>query len=395
MLMLKDEIASYKSEIIALRRDFHRHPETGYKEYRTSKTIYDYLKSLKTFEIESLARTGIAATIYGNSAFGKTIMLRANMDALPIVEENDFNYKSENPGVMHASGHDAQMAVALVVAKLLSRHQENFKGAVKIVFQPNEERAGALDMINEGVLEHPRVDAALAMYFTQMLDSGEIGLSKGTVLGNTEEFKLSITGKSGNTYLPHRSRDAALCAAKIMESVQLLESREYDPFMPVAVMFGKVHGGNARNVVIDKMILEGTIRFLDSGMETKVDDLKESFERIVKSCCKMMKTKYSLEFIHSNTELRNDETVVENIRRCAHLTYGTERGIHIYKSLMGEDFAEFSGRIPSAITFFGINNPAKDCIFPNYHPKYNIDEDILTSVVEYYYRSILELLLRL
>lgn len=393
-MQLRREIEGYGSELIALRREFHEHPELGYKEYHTSKLIYDYLKALRVFEVENITKTGIVGTIYGQPAFGKTVLFRVNMDALPIIEENDVSYRSKSTGIMHASGHDAQMAIALVVAKLLKKHRYEFAGAVRIVFQPNEERTGALDMINDGILRSPRADCALAMNFTQLLDSGIVGLSKGIVLGNTEEFRIKIIGKSGNTFFPHKSKDAALCAAKIIESVMLLESREYDPFMPLSIMFGKVHGGGARNVVIDEMELEGTIRFISTSDENSVYKIKNAFARIVKSVCSMMETEYELEFIHSNSELKNDELLVEELTRCARLTYMRADNIVEYKSLMGEDFAEFSSRIPSVMTFFGTNNAEKECVYPNYHPKFNIDEDILTDATEYFFRAITELLRR-
>lgn len=392
MFSIKEEVQGYKSELIALRRDFHENPELGYKEFRTSKVIYDYLKSIKFDEVKNIARTGVVGCLYGRMKFGKTVILRANMDALPTVEENDVSYVSKNKGVMHAGGHDAHMAVALVVSKLLKRHKNEFNGCVKLVFQPNEENAGALDMIKEGVLENPKADAALSMNFTQMIDSGKIGLSEGCVLGNTEEFVIKIIGKSGNTYLPNKSIDAALGAAKIIDAIQILETREYDPMYPISIMFGKVYGGTARNIVIDEMILEGTIRFLFPESKENIDDVKAAFERVIKGICDIMNLKYELKFIHSNSSLINNKPVVEILQRVSRITYGSDENIVNFKSLMGEDFAEFGNRIPSVMTFFGINNENKNCVYPNYHPKFNIDEDVLLYAAEYFYRAVMECL---
>lgn len=392
MYSLREEIEGYRTEILALRRDFHEHPELGYKEFRTSKTIYDYLKAIGCDSVQNIAKTGVVGTLYGERRRGKTVILRANMDALPITEDTHLSYASQTPGVMHAGGHDAHMAVALVVGKLLSRHRDAFRGCVRLVFQPNEEIAGALDMIREGVLEDPPADAALSMNFTQMIDSGKIGLSRGAVIGNTEEFILKLIGKSGNTYLPNKSIDAALGAAKIMEAVQILETREYDPMRPISIMFGKVHGGAARNIVIDKITLEGTIRFLFPEDEDNIDVVKSAFERIVKSVCSMLGLGYQIEYIHSNSSLVNSKEIVDVLRRTARTTYDGRDNIVDFKSLMGEDFAEFGKLVPSAMTFFGVNSEAKHCIYPNYHPKYNIDEDVLPEAVEYFYRGIVELL---
>ena len=392
MYSLREEIQGYRTEILALRRDFHENPELGYKEFRTSKVIYDYLRAQKFDDVKNIAKTGVVGTLYGKNPHGNTVILRANMDALPIAEETGLNYTSKNPGIMHAGGHDAHMAVALVVGKLLRRHKDEFNGCVKLVFQPNEEIAGALDMIDAGVLEDPVADVALSMNFTQMLDSGTVGLSDGVVLGNTEEFVLKLIGKSGNTYLPNKSIDAALGAAKVIEAVQLLETREYDPMHPISIMIGKISGGAARNIVIDQMVLEGTIRFLFPEAENDINVVKSAFERVVKSVCDMMNLDYEVEYIHSNSSLVNNREIVKKLQRSVKLTYGSDENIVDFKSLMGEDFAEFSKRIPSAMTFFGVNNEEKNCIYPNYHPKFNLDEDILEYATEYFYRAILDLL---
>ena len=392
MYSLKEEIQGYRTEILALRRDFHENPELGYKEFRTSKVIYDYLKAQKFDDVKNIAKTGVVGTLYGKNPRGNIVILRANMDALPIVEETGLNFASKNPGIMHAGGHDAHMAVALVVGKLLRRHKDEFNGCVKLVFQPNEEIAGALDMIDAGVLEDPVADVALSMNFTQMLDSGTVGLSDGVVLGNTEEFVLKLIGKSGNTYLPNKSIDAALGAAKVIEAVQLLETREYDPMHPISIMIGKISGGAARNIVIDQMVLEGTIRFLFPEAENDINVVKSAFERVVKSVCDMMNLDYEVEYIHSNSSLVNNREIVKKLQRSVKLTYGSDENIVAFKSLMGEDFAEFSKRIPSAMTFFGVNNEDKNCIYPNYHPKFNLDEDVLEYATEYFYRAILDLL---
>lgn len=391
MYSLKEEVALYKSELVALRRDFHKYPELGYKEFRTSKAIFDYLKDLGVEEIKNIERTGVVADISGYKLFGDTVILRANMDALPITEETNASYASQYQGIMHASGHDAQMAVALVTAKILKKHRDEFQGTVKLVFQPNEEQAGALNLIKGGILEHSNIKAALAMSFIQMIDYKKIGLSSGIVIGNTEEFVIRIYGKSGNTYLPHKSIDAVLGAAKIIENIQMLQTRKYDPFIPMAIMFGKVNGGTSRNVVVDNIVLEGTIRLLSNEAGT-MDKVKSDFRRVVADVCHMMDLKYELEFIFSNSELSNDEMIVDTLKRMGRLTYGRSDSIIDFKSLMGEDFAEFAKRVPSVMTFFGINEIEKCYIYPNYHPKFDFNEDIMLDATEYFLRSIIDLL---
>ena len=176
MFDLKKEAIGFESELIALRRDFHENPELGYKEFRTSKMIYDYLKKLG-IEVKNISKTGVVGHIYGEAGPGKTILLRANMDALPVQEDTGLPFASTNEGVMHASGHDGHMAILLVLAKILNRHRDEFGGCVKLMFQPNEEEAGALDMINEGILENPVVDGACSLHLWSALPSGHVGLN--------------------------------------------------------------------------------------------------------------------------------------------------------------------------------------------------------------------------
>ena len=253
-----------KAKFIALRRDFHENPEIGFKEFRTSQIIYGYLKKLD-IEVKNIAKTGVVGIVRGTAGEGKTILLRSSMDALPVEEKTGLPFSSVNEGVMHASGHDGQMAMLLVAAKILSRHRTEFEGNIKFVFQPNEEVTGALEMINAGVLESPAVDAAFAVQLWNQIESGEIGLSSGPVIGTTEEFEITVYGKSANTSLPHTGKDAILGAAKIIDSLQALCTREYDPLCPMAVMVGKISGGTARNIISDRVEMGGTIRFLFSG----------------------------------------------------------------------------------------------------------------------------------
>lgn len=392
MFDVKKAVSELEPELIGLRRDFHTHPELGYQEFNTSKKVCGYLTALGLEDIQTVTGTGITAILRGTAGEGKTLLLRADMDALPVEEKTGLPFASQNPGVMHACGHDGHTAIQLIVAKILSAHRDAFRGQIKFLFQPNEEEAGALNMINAGVLEAPHVDAALALHLWSPIKTGRIGLSEGPILGTTEEFELEIIGKAGHTATPHTGRDAILGACSVVQAMQCLGTREFDPLLPIAVMFGHIQGGTARNIVIDKITLEGTIRFLFPEEEDNIDVVKSAFERIVKSVCSMLGLGYQIEYIHSNSSLVNSKEIVDVLRRTARTTYDGRDNIVDFKSLMGEDFAEFGKLVPSAMTFFGVNSEAKHCIYPNYHPKYNIDEDVLPEAVEYFYRGIVELL---
>ena len=392
MLDIVREANDFESELKALMHDFHENPELGFNEYRTSKIVYDYLKKLN-LEVKNIARTGVVGILEGQfGKEGKTVLLRANMDGLPMDEHTELPYSSKNEGVMHAAGHDAQMAMLLVAAKILTRHKDEFKGNIKFVFQPNEEEAGALDMIDAGVLEAPKVDAAFALDFWNELSSNDVGLSSGPVLGTTEEFEISVFGKAANTSAPHKGRDAIMAAAKIIEALQILETREYDPLNPITIMIGQIKGGKARNMISDYVKLGGTIRFLFPDEQESKAKVVASLKRVIKSVCDMCMVDYDLVFIPSNPSLINDPTLVKTLRKCIKETYGSSDVIREFKSLVGEDFAEISQRIPSAMVFLGVHNPEKGIIYPLYHPKFMIDEDVMKYGVQLLVRSALMVL---
>ncbi|MDD5921691.1 MAG: amidohydrolase [Eubacteriales bacterium] len=390
--MITDEAEIFKSELAALRRDFHEHPELGFKEFRTSKVIYDYLRAIGADDLRNIAKTGIAGTVRGRVDNGRTVVLRANMDALPVQEKTELPFASENAGVMHAVGHDAQMAVALVVAKILSRNHNSFNGNIRFVFQPNEEVAGALEMINGGVLDDPPVNAALGMNFTYMLPEGDIGLSEGRVLGTTEEFVIRLTGRSVNTAWPHYGIDAAIGAAKVLEALQTLESRKYDPMYPISITVGKINGGTARNIMVGEIVMEGTIRFLFPREEEALDEIKTDVESLVDGVCSFMGMQYDIEFIHSNSSLVNSRKLVEVLKSSARMVNIDYDKMRHFTSLMGEDFAEFAKRIPSVMTFFGIYNKEADCIYPNANAKYNLRDDVLVEATKYYAMGLVQCL---
>jgi len=391
-LPIKEEVEAFSTELTALRRDFHQYPELGYQEYRTSRTIYDYLKTLRFDSVRNISRTGVVAQLKGRSGYGKTVLLRVPIDGMPILERTGLEFASKNPGVMHAGGKDAQMAVALVVSKMLKRHREDFAGTFEVLFQPNEEFGGAAEMIAEHVLEDPVPDHALAMHFTSMLSSGTIGLSSGVVLANIEQFTIRLSGDSGTTYMPHKSQDTILGAARIIEAMQLMETRFLDPFTRVSVMFGKINGGTAGNITAGEVSMEGTIRYLGRDLPDPAVQIEQRFRQIVRSTCEMMGLKHEVQFIRGIKSLRNDPQTTEKLYRCARLTGWNADQIVEHRSLMAEDFSEFAERIPSVMTFFGISDPDRGYGFPNNHSRYDLDEDIMKVAAEYCFRSVLELL---
>ncbi|WMI82002.1 M20 metallopeptidase family protein [Anaerotignum sp. MB30-C6] len=388
MFDIKKEVAELESELIAIRRDIHENPELGYQEFRTSKLVCDYLKDLG-LEPEIVTKTGVVAVLRGGAGEGKTIMLRADMDALPVEEETGLPYASKTKGVMHACGHDGHTAVQLIVAKILAAHKDELKGNVKFVFQPNEEEAGALNMIEAGVLENPRVDAALALHLWSPIKTGHVGLSEGPILGTTEEFELEIIGKAGHTSTPHTAKDALLGACNVVQAMQQLGTREFNPLLPIAVMFGYINGGTARNIITGSVKLGGTIRFLFPDEEKNKPIVLEAFERVVKGTCMANDLDYKLTYIPSNPSLFNNSEMVSIVKDAAAEVFETRDNVDEFKSLAGEDFAEFSQRVPSVMTWVGIADTQKKCDFPHHHAKFDIDESMMKYGVELQVRSVL------
>ena len=384
---LKKEVESYAEEVIELRRDFHKHPELGFEEVRTSKVVANYLKGCG-IEVERVAKTGIVGLLKGKQD-GPTILLRADMDALPIQEMNDVPYKSVNEGVMHACAHDGHTAMLLVAAKILSQHRNDLKGNIKFVFQPNEEWSGARDMIDEGILNDPDVDVAFASHLWTPIESGKVAISAGPVMGALDEFKLVIKGQGGHTSAPQEAIDPILTVANIIQTTQMIQTREVNVLKPTLVMFGKINGGTTSNVIPEEVEVEGTIRYLYKGGKDSEERPKERFERIVSDVCRTHRAEYELEFIPSNSVVYNRPETTELVREVAEDVMGDSISIIDYVAMGGEDFSEFLEEVPGVFYFIGTGNEEKETDYPHHHPRFNIDEDTLITGVEMHVRTAL------
>ena len=265
----KQRIEELNKELLNLRRDFHKHPELGFEEHRTAGVVENYLNNLG-LNPQRMTKTGVVVLLEGSKP-QPVLMLRADMDALPIEEENDVAYKSLNKGIMHACGHDAHMAMLLVAAKILSENKGKIPGTIKFVFQPNEEIVGAVHMIADGVLKNPTVDAVMGIHIWTPVASGKIAITAGPVMGGLDVFKITIQGKGGHTGVPEDAVDPVLAAANVIQTVQIIQTREISNLKSTLIMFGKIAGGTKSNIIPDKVRLEGCIRFmfLGTGNEKK------------------------------------------------------------------------------------------------------------------------------
>ncbi|MEN8210345.1 MAG: amidohydrolase [Thermodesulfobacteriota bacterium] len=387
---IKERIKSLEPEIIKLRRDFHMFPELGFEEFETAKKIESWLQT-SGFETKRVAKTGVTALL-DSGIPGPCLMLRADMDALPVTEENKVSYKSKNSGIMHACGHDAHMAMLLVAAKVLREQKSLFKGKIKFVFQPNEEIAGAVKMIEEGVLENPKVDAAMAIHIWSLIPSGRVSITPGVVMGGLDVFKMRIKGRGGHTGYPHEAIDPVITAADIIQNVQSIQTREVNAQNPVIIMFGKINAGQKANIIPEYVDLEGTIRFLNAVPKNSENNPTNKFIRVCKSICQTHQCTCDIGIEHENIPLINDENMVNLAKKSAAEIFGSSDVIEHARYIAGEDFSEYSSIVPGVFTFLGCANKDKQTDIPHHNPKFNIDEDVLTKGVELHVKTALNYL---
>ena len=387
---IKSEIASLKDEVINLRRDFHMHPELGFKEVRTAQIVENYLKALGLDVKTGVAKTGVVGLLKGKEK-GKTILLRADMDALPIEEMNDIPYKSINKGVMHACGHDGHTAMLLVAAKVLSHHRDEIKGNIKFVFQPSEEKdpGGAIKMIEEGVMDNPSVDKAYGLHLGNMIPVGIIGIKPGIFTAEADEFSLKITGKGGHGAYPHLSIDPVVISSHIVLALQTIASREIDPINPIVVTIGKIHSGDVFNVIPESAELLGTVRTLSKDIAKTIP---EKIERISKNIAKAFRGNAELDYQFGYPPLINDSDETKFVKSIAERVVGKEKVIDVPTSMGGEDMAYFLEKVPGAFYWLGSQNKAKGLDKPHHSAYFNFDEDALPIGVEMHTRIALNAL---
>jgi len=366
---IKKDIERLTPKLIEWRRDFHRFPEVAFREKRTAKVLKDFLEGLG-LPVRSMAKTGLRADLQGQRG-GKTVALRTDIDALPLQEENDSDYKSENPGVMHACGHDGHMAIILGVAKILVEKKDRFKGNVTFLFQPSEELppGGAKPMVEEGALEG--VDAVFGLHLWQNLPTGKIGVVKGPMMAAADNFSMTVSGKAGHGSMPHQTVDPILVASQIVCNVQSIVSRNVDPLKPAVVSFGVIKGGTINNIIPEEVLLKGTVRSFDP----EIQELAERrLYRIVEDTCRAFGAEGEFVYERGYPVLVNHAADVDFLLEVVKETLGENRIVDFDPIMGGEDFAYYLQKVPGAFFFFGSGN-GRD--YPHHHPKFDIDERAL------------------
>jgi amidohydrolase len=363
-----------EDEIVALRRDFHRHPELGFQEHRTAGVVASEMENLDLEVQTGIAETGVVALMVGEKP-GPTILLRFDMDALPVQEETGAPYASIHDGVMHACGHDGHTAIGIAVAKLLHEHQAHLPGKVKFVFQPAEEGLGGAErMVAEGVLENPRPDYSLSMHLWNDKPRGWIGITPGPAMAGAEKFKVVIRGEGGHGAAPHQAVDPVLAAAQITTALQSIVSRNVDPLKSAVVSVTQFRAGEAFNIIPPHATLRGTIRTFTPEVR---DLVLQRVEEVSRGVATAMGADAKVEFTRLTPPVVNDGDVAAKLHSVAESMF-PEAVISSSEITMGsEDMAFFMEGIPSSYLFVGSSDTSRSLDAPHHNPRFDFDEAAL------------------
>lgn len=387
--VVRPEIHALQTEVVQWRRYLHQRPELGFKETLTAEFIAQQLTEWGVPHTTGIAETGIVATIQGCGAAHSTkvLAIRADMDALPIQEENEVPYRSIHDGCMHACGHDGHTAIALGLSKYLSDHPETFSGTVKIIFQPAEEGpGGAKPMIEAGVLQNPDVDAIIGLHIWNNLPLGTIGVKSGPLMAAVELFDCTIQGKGGHGALPHQTVDAIVVTSAIVTALQSIVSRTVNPLDSAVVTVGQFQAGSAKNVIADSAKIAGTVRYFNPELKTLISSRVEA---IIAGICQSYGATYRLNYHHLYPPVINDEAIAQLVTSVAESVIETETGIvPDCRTMGGEDMSYFLEEIPGCYFFLGSANPKLQLNFPHHHPRFDFDESVLEMGIEIFTRCI-------
>lgn len=374
---IKQLASQYSGELKDIRHHLHANPELSYLEFETSKFIQKKLAEWGIpFEIK--ATTGVVGLIKGNDPESRCIALRADMDALPINEENDIECKSTVPNVMHACGHDVHTTCLLGAAKILNELKEQLNGTVKLIFQPGEEKnpGGASILIKEGVLQNPAPSAIFGLHVHPGLNLGKLSFRKGKIMASTDEIFITIKSKGGHAAAPHLTADTVLIASQLIVSLQQVVSRNANPTQPSVLSICSIHGGNATNVIPSEVKLMGTFRAMDEEWRYKAHKLikKQSIGLV-----EAMGAEIDITIDVGYPTVYNDETLTDKASAIAENYMGAENVEETELRMGAEDFGYYSQQIPGCFFRLGVRNQAKGIIHNVHTPKFNIDEDAIET----------------
>jgi len=373
---LADDVKNVEQKIIEIRRKIHSNPELSYKEFETSKLVAEELKKLGIQVKTGVGGTGVLGILKG-SKDGKVVALRADMDALPVEEQVELPFKSKNKGVMHACGHDTHVAMLLGAAMVLAKNRDKLSGTVKFLFQPAEEhggRGGALPMIEDGVMDNPKVDYVFGLHIMSDYPSGSIAVKGGAIGAAPDSFRIRVIGKGGHGSQPHKTIDPIYISSQIISSLQGVAGRMVDQTKPLVISVCHIESGTKENIIPDEAFMEGTIRTLDEQTRRTA---KKKVKEVVEGICRAFGAKCELRYEEDAYPVTvNDVKTTERLAK----VFKKIKGVKVLQAeatLGGEDFSRFLQKAKGSFYILGTYNPKKECIYPNHSSKFKVDEDVL------------------
>ncbi|TME03772.1 MAG: amidohydrolase [Chloroflexi bacterium] len=389
---LKSDIDELVPDMVALRRDLHEHPELAFEEVRTSGLVAQRLRSLGLEVQTGVAKTGVVGLLRGGAGNpgAKTIAIRADMDALPIHELNEIDYRSTVDGKMHACGHDGHTSIALAVADILSKRRAELTGNVKFIFQPAEETIGGAEpMVKEGAMEG--VDGIIGLHLISDYAMGRVGVRTGTVFASADKFLLTVRGKGGHAAMPETAVDPIVIAAYIIMALQTLISRETSPFSPAVITIGKVEAGTAFNIIPETAELHGTMR---AYSEEHREKMLRRIREVAMGVANAMGATCEVKAFNGCSPCINDGAMTELVQQAAVASVGADK-VDSGEEVMttsSDDMAAFLNAVPGCYFIVGAKNEAKGAKYPHHHPRFNVDEDAMPIGVEVLTRAALDFL---
>ena len=376
--LIKQKASALQPELIAMRRHLHKHPELSMQELETSAFIRKKLSEYNIPFTSGIAVHGIVGLIKGKNPESQTIALRADMDALPIIEKNQVEYCSQNPGVMHACGHDVHMTSLLGAAIILNEIKDHFEGTIKLIFQPSEERfpGGASMMIKEGVLENPAPQKMFGQHVLPTLEAGKVGMKPGKYMASTDEVYLTVKGKGGHGATPELNVDPVLIAAHILIALQQIVSRNAPPQLPAVLSFGRFIAEGRTNIIPNEVKLDGTLRTFDEKWRAEAH---EKITLMATSIAEGMGGKCEVFIDKGYPFLVNDDLVTSEARQFAVEYLGEENVVDLDLRMTAEDFAYFSQKVPSCFYRLGIRNENRGIIHNLHTDQFDVDETSLET----------------
>lgn len=364
---------SIRNEVINWRRYLHENPELSFHEEKTAQFVYETLLSFGNLEVTRPTKTSVMAHLLGSKK-GKTLAIRADMDALPIQEENDFEFASKSSGVMHACGHDGHTAMLLGAAKIFSKLQSEIKGEIRFLFQHAEELypGGAEEMVHEGVMDG--VDFVIGTHLWAPLEKGKVGIVYGAMMAAPDVFQIRIKGSGGHAALPHQTVDSIVIASQVVTNLQHIVARNTDPLDNLVLSITQFVGGTTNNVIPDSVDLCGTVRSFDATLR---ESIPEKMERIIKGITGAHDATYDFSYEFGYRPVINDVEATKIIEETVREVFGEETLDFMRPNMGGEDFSAFQQKAPGAFFYVGAGNEEKDIIYPHHHPRFTIDEDAL------------------